>query len=75
MREQIQVRLDELKREFEAGQGELQQLQARENYLREAILRISGAIQVLEELLTEGQSAEQSETDHHNAEPLVVQTN
>lgn len=42
MREQLQARLDELKRQFEAGQIELQQLQARENHLRETMLRISG---------------------------------
>ncbi len=51
-REEIQARLDELKRQLEAGQAEIQQLQARGNYLRETMLRIGGAIQVLEELLT-----------------------
>lgn len=50
MGEQIQTRLNELKRQFEAGQIELQQLQSRENHVRETMLRISGAMQVLEEL-------------------------
>lgn len=65
MREQIQARLNELKRQFEAGQIELEQLQARENHLRETMLRINGAMQVLEELLTEQQSTEQNEPDPH----------
>ena len=58
MREQIKARLDELKREVEVGQTELQKLQVRENYLRETIMRINGAIQVLEELLVGAQENE-----------------
>src|SRR5258706_10831508 len=57
VRERMQARLDELKRELEAGQTELQGVQMRENYLREATLRISGAIQVLEEFLADGAAA------------------
>ena len=65
MREQTQIRLKELKRQFDEGQIELQQVQARENYLREAMLRISGAMQVLEELLTKQQPIEQNKPDPH----------
>jgi predicted nuclease with TOPRIM domain len=48
--EQILSRLISLKKEFEAGQARLRQLETEEAYLREMLLRISGAIQVLEEL-------------------------
>jgi predicted nuclease with TOPRIM domain len=54
MREQLQTRLEELKREFETGQARLRELEAQEARLRETMLRISGAIQVLEEALSEG---------------------
>ena len=51
MREQLQTRLTELKREFETGQAKLQELEQQQIRLRETLLRISGAIQVLDELL------------------------
>jgi predicted nuclease with TOPRIM domain len=57
MREQIQARLEELRKELEAGQAELQKIEMQRTYLRETVLRIGGAVQVLEELLTDGPSA------------------
>jgi hypothetical protein len=57
--EQIQARLEMLKQELETGQAELQKVEAQRTYLHETILRISGAAQVLEELLR-GQAAEQN---------------
>lgn len=51
MQEQLQKRLDELKKEFETGQTHLQNLEVQQAKLRETLLRISGAIQVLEEEL------------------------
>jgi hypothetical protein len=57
MREQMQARLEELKKELEAGQAELQKVEMQRTYLRETVLRIGGAVQVLEELLTDGQPA------------------
>lgn len=51
MREQLERRLSELKAEFEAGQQTLADLEARQTNLRNTLLRISGAIQVLEEEL------------------------
>jgi predicted nuclease with TOPRIM domain len=56
MREQIQARLEELKQELERGQAELHKLDTQRTYLHETVLRVSGAVQVLEELLREGQS-------------------
>lgn len=60
MREQMQARLEMLRKELEKGQVELQKVESQRTYLREGVLRISGAIQVLEELLAEGQPIEQN---------------
>ena len=51
MREQLEQRLQELQAEFESGQKMLADLETRQASLRESLLRISGAIQVLEEEL------------------------
>jgi chromosome segregation ATPase len=51
MREQLGQRLSELKAEFEQGQKMLADLESRQESLRHSLLRISGAIQVLEEEL------------------------
>ena len=48
--DQIQERLESLKKEFESGQKRLGELEAEQAYVRETMLRISGAIQVLQEL-------------------------
>lgn len=53
MQQQVQERLASLKKEFEVGQKRLQQLEQEQTYLRETMLRISGAIQVLQELVGE----------------------
>jgi len=57
MREEIQARLEELKKELETGQAQLQQVDMQRTYLHETVLRISGGVQVLEELLRDGQAA------------------
>ena len=53
MKQQLEQRLTELKTEFESGQKMLADLEARQANLRDSLLRISGAIQVLEEELAE----------------------
>ena len=53
MRERLEQRLQELKAEYEAGQQMLAELEAKQANLRETLLRISGAVQVLEEELSE----------------------
>jgi predicted nuclease with TOPRIM domain len=51
--DQIRKRLAELTSELQTGNQRLQELEREETQLREVMLRISGAIQVLEELLSE----------------------
>jgi predicted nuclease with TOPRIM domain len=57
MKDQLQQRLAVLKSEFEAGQQMLAELEAKQASLKETLLRISGAIQVLEEELGKWQEA------------------
>ena len=47
----MQLRLEQLKNDLELGQAELQKLEMQRTYLHETVLRISGAVHVLEELL------------------------
>lgn len=47
----IEGRLADLRREFEAGQKLLRELEGKQMEVRDTMLRIGGAMQVLEELL------------------------
>jgi prefoldin subunit 5 len=60
MRERLEKRLTELKAEFESGQRQLEALENQAGALRQTLLRISGAIQVLEETLAGGETADDS---------------
>jgi predicted nuclease with TOPRIM domain len=51
MKDQLSERLTQLKSEFESGQKVLRDLEARQQDVRDTLLRIGGAIQVLEEML------------------------
>jgi hypothetical protein len=62
MEEQLQKRLEELKKDFEIGQARLKELETEQAYVRETMLRISGAIQVLEEALRNNKQAETATT-------------
>lgn len=53
MRERLRVRLAELRQEHAAGEQQLAALEARKHDLSTTLMRISGAIQVLEEALAE----------------------
>lgn len=57
MTEQINKRIESLRAEYRSGQEILAELEAREASLKLTLTRISGAIQVLEELLQENESA------------------
>jgi len=50
MNEQIAARLEVLRTELRKGQEELERVERRRAEVRDTVLRISGAIQVLEEL-------------------------
>jgi hypothetical protein len=59
MQHQVQSRLDELRNEMSLGRQRVQDLERQLASVRDAMLRISGAIQVLEELFqTDGGSAD-----------------
>jgi hypothetical protein len=51
MKEQLEQRLKELRAEFESGPKMLADLESQQVNLRNTLLRISGAIQVLEEMI------------------------
>ena len=57
--EEIRARLEGLRKELDRGQFELQKVEQQREYLRETLLRIDGAVQVLEEL-AEGRPVEQN---------------
>lgn len=71
IRDQIQARLEILKKELETGQAELQKVEMQRTYLHETVLRISGAVQVLEELLADGQSVERPDGTHPSEAKLA----
>ena len=50
----LRDRLEKLRQEFDQGQSQLMQAETRVRELRETLLRISGAIQVLSEEFGEG---------------------
>lgn len=84
MKPQLEQRLQELRAEFESGQKMLADLESKQANLRDTMLRISGAIQVLEELSTTadsigesqgeaGQTAEKSDGQKIEMETVVVE--
>jgi len=73
MREQVEIRLAALRSEHDKGQVQLQQLQNQVNGLRDTMLRISGAIMVLEELLSASLSGPTAPEDRH--QPTSITTN
>lgn len=66
MKEQLRQRLENLKSEYQSGEEMLIELKTKYVNLRETLLRISGAIQVLEEEL---EKAPDTETNNH---PLLA---
>lgn len=51
MKEQIEIRIKELKTELESGQKMLEELDIKRANLGNTLLRISGAIQALQEMM------------------------
>jgi predicted nuclease with TOPRIM domain len=75
MREQLSRRMQELRSEFEAGQKMLADLEAQQAHLKSSLLRISGAIQVLEELLSQAspENQAQSMVEHERMKVAATQ--
>lgn len=67
--ERLQARLAELRREYALGESRLRDLVQQESALRETLLRISGAIQVLEEL---GSAPAPAAADGTQPDPHIV---
>ena len=66
MKEQLIKRLEQLKSELDAGQKMLAELDARRHGVQQALLRISGAIQVLEEECAKAQEGAIDATARHD---------
>jgi predicted nuclease with TOPRIM domain len=66
MREMVQARLGELQREYEQGRARLRELERQQRHLEDQLLRVSGAVQVLEEILARVGDAD---GNGHGAEP------
>ncbi len=73
MKKQLEQRLQQLKVEFESGQKVLADLDAKQANIRETLLRIQGAIQVLEEELMKNNdaSAEMDTMELREKEPQI----
>ncbi len=51
MKEELELKINELKAELEAGQKVMEELEMQRSNITYTLLRINGAIQVLEELI------------------------
>ena len=56
MRDKLEERLRDLRSELDSGRALLDELETKKSNLQSTLLRISGAIQVLEELLASERS-------------------
>jgi hypothetical protein len=71
----MQTRLEVLRKEYETGQAELERVERQRTYLRETVLRIGGAIQVLEELLAEDQPTKRNGADSDQTQSVTTLAN
>ncbi len=72
MKEQLEQRLTELKSEFESGQKYLADLEQKEANVRQTLLRIQGAIQVIEEELAKTNNDKTESSEISKIEPEIV---
>ena len=71
MKQQLAKRLQQLKTEFESGQQVLAELEEKRANIQNTLLRIQGAIQVLEEELAKAdEDATADSPDHVDAETV-----
>jgi hypothetical protein len=66
MSDKIEERLTQLRGELAKGEAVLLEIEEKRKVVNASLLRISGAIQVLEELLTEEHAIEREEGHHVN---------
>ncbi len=71
-KQSIEDRLKALQSEFASGQKLLAELETRQSNTRAALLRISGAIQVLEEVLGQGKKGSVGEALQPDPETSAV---
>ena len=72
MKEQLEQRLTELKTEFESGQKYLADLEQKEANVRQTLLRIQGAIQVIQEELAKVNNDNTKSSETSTIEPEIV---
>ncbi|MDJ0520219.1 MAG: hypothetical protein QNJ74_29520 [Trichodesmium sp. MO_231.B1] len=72
MKEQLEQRLNELKSEFESGQKYLADLEQKEANVRQTLLRIQGAIQVIEEEIAKANNNKTESSETSTIEPEIV---
>lgn len=72
MKEQLQKRLQQLKTEYESGQKVLVELETKKTNLRETLLRIAGAIQVLEEELAQSEEDNTESPETSTIKPEII---
>lgn len=70
MKKQLEKRLAQLKAEFESGQRVMAELETKQANLRDTLLRISGAIQILEEELGKVDREEENSSDRESSGSL-----
>ena len=77
MKQQLQQRLKDLKQEFASGQKVLADLQSKQAEVQNTMLRLQGAIQVLEEELAKANETASSSPISEGAseQPVPVSTN
>ena len=63
MTDKLKARLEDLRNEYTAGMKAMAEIQRKQDELRTTLLRISGAIQVLEELSGEAKPAGSPESE------------
>ena len=72
MKQQLEQRLQQLKAEFASGQKVLVDLETKQANVRETLLRIQGAIQVLEEELAKVDKDNTESPETSTIEPEII---
>ncbi len=72
MKEQLEKRLTQLKNEFASGQKVLADLEEKEANVRQTLLRIQGAIQVIEEEIAKVNNDNTESPETSTIEPEVI---